>query len=358
MNRMRAVVYKAAGTVAIDEVPVAELPPGGLLVRTSFVGVCGSDVRTWRHGNKRLSGEQTLGHEVTGVIVESDAVGLVPGTRVAVCPGVPCLACEDCQRARHNLCRNRRVLAYDFPGGMAEAFAVPAAAVRAGCVVAIPNGLPSAHATLAEPLHTVLNGQDRAGVHAGESVLVLGLGPVGTLHCAVAMSRGARLVLGMDPAAGRVAAAADVLGADRVARLDEQPGARLRERGGPRGWDAVIVATAAHPAFALALEVVAPRGRVLAFSGLPAGKTAVTIDMGRLHYEEIRLIGAFGGTPRYFREAVDWLAGTDLDLDRIVGGILPLDHALEAFGRVERGVGLKTLLRAGAPDDELAAKGG
>lgn len=341
---MRAVVFHAPGEVSVDDVAAPQLTPGGLLVETSYVGVCGSDVRTWRHGNARIRGEQTLGHEVSGVIVESDASGYEVGTRVAVCPGVPCFVCDPCQRGWHNLCLNRRVLGYDFPGGMAERFAVPAEAVRGGCVVPLPDSLSTEHAALAEPLHTVLNGQDRAGTAAGESVLVLGLGPIGTFHAAVAASRDAAPVLGLDPLPQRAEAAAAVLGGGAAEVLDDEMKEGLRERGGSLGWDVVVVATAAHPAFHLAVEVVAPRGRVLAFSGLPASAAMVDVDLSRLHYKEIELIGAFGGTPRYYREAVRWLERTDIDLDRMVGNLIPLSVAVDAFERVERGEGLKTLI--------------
>jgi L-iditol 2-dehydrogenase len=347
---MRAVVFHSPGEVSVDEVPTPGLPEGGLLVDTSYVGVCGSDVRTWRHGNARIDGAQTLGHEVSGVIAASDAPGYEVGTRVAVCPGVPCLACEPCQRAWHNLCLNRRVLGYDFPGGMAESFAVPREAVRAGCVVPLPDSLSTEHAALAEPLHTVLNGQDRARTAAGESVLVLGLGPIGTLHAAVAASRGAAPVLGLDPLPQRAEAARAVLGEGAAEVLDDGSRAGLRERGGRLGWDVVVVATAAHPAFDLALEVVSPRGRVLAFSGLPASAAMVDVNVSRLHYQEIELIGAFGGTPRYYREAVRWLGRTEIDLDRMVGKLIPLAVAVDAFERVERGEGLKTLITTDAKE--------
>jgi L-iditol 2-dehydrogenase len=347
---MRAVVFHAPGEVSVDEVPQPQMPQGGLLVQTSYVGVCGSDVRTWRHGNARIHGEQTLGHEVSGVIAASDASGYEVGTRVAVCPGVPCLACEPCQRGWHNLCLNRRVLGYDFPGGMAESFAVPPEAVRAGCVVPLPASLSTEHAALAEPLHTVLNGQDRARTAAGESVLVLGLGPIGTLHAAVAASRDASPVLGMDPLPQRAEAASAVLGEGAAEVLDDDSREGLRERGGSLGWDVVVVATGAHAAFDLAMEVVSPRGRVLAFSGVPASAATVGINVSRLHYQEIELIGAFGGTPRYYREAVRWLGRTQIDLDRMVGKLIPLAVAVDAFERVERGEGLKTLITTDAKE--------
>jgi L-iditol 2-dehydrogenase len=343
---MLAVMFKEPGTVAVEQIALPDLADGGLVVRTGYVGVCGSDVRTWRHGNARLSGPQVLGHEVSGTVAASAVEAYPVGTQVAVCPGVPCMRCDQCQRARHNLCPNRRVLAYDFPGGMAEQFAVPADAVLAGCVVALPDGLSLRSATLAEPLHTVLSGQERAEIGPLDSVLVLGLGPIGTLHAAVARSRGAAPVLGVDLLAQRIASAAAVLGDGAVELLGDDPAA-LKARGGPRGWDVVVLANGAPQAVELAMSVIAPCGRILAFAGMPAAKAQVPIDMNRVHYQQISIVGAFAGTPRHFRDAIGWLSRAQIDLDQLVTGQLPLDRALDAFAQIERGEGLKTMLRVG-----------
>jgi len=340
---MRALMYLEPGRIELEEIAEPTLPSGGLLVHSGFVGVCGSDVRTWRHGNARLAGPQVLGHEVAGVVVESDVADVPVGARVAVCPGVPCMRCEDCQKARHNLCANRRVLAYDFPGGMAEAFAVPADAVAAGCVAVLPESLSLKDAALAEPLHTVINGQNQAAVTPHDSVLVLGLGPIGTLHTAVSLSRGAGPVLGLDLNPDRVAAAAAALGDDAVGVVPDDLAA-LKAQGGRRGWDVVILANGALAAVETAFSVVAPNGRVLAFAGMPAAKAQVPIDMNRLRYQQFSLIGAFAGTPTTFREAVAWLGRTSIDLDTIVTHTVPLASAPDAFAQVEAGIGIKTVV--------------
>ncbi|HVA85261.1 MAG TPA: alcohol dehydrogenase catalytic domain-containing protein, partial [Candidatus Saccharimonadales bacterium] len=342
---MKAVVLHGPGDLRVESVPDPVLPAGGLIVRPATVGVCGSDVRTWRYGNPRLHGPQVLGHEVGGVVVQTAVPGFDPGMPVAVCPGAPCLQCRFCQAGRQNLCIRRKVLGYDTPGGMAEAFAVPIEWVRAGCVVPLGPTLPVAYGAVAEPLHTVLNGQDQARVRPGESVLVLGLGPIGVLHLAVARSRGASPVVGVDLNAGRVAAAADLFGESHVIRLE--PGWEDAARGRTNesgGFDVVVIATGARDAVAAALTMAAPLGRILAFAGMPADQGSVEVDFNAVHYRQLTLVGAFGGTPPHFRRAVRWLSESPLDLARYTPIRYPLDAALEAFESVARGDGLKTLL--------------
>jgi L-iditol 2-dehydrogenase len=341
---LKAVMFHAPGDLRLEEVQEPALPAGGVVVRTRTVGICGSDIRTWQHGSPRLRLPQVLGHELAGVIERSDVPALPEGTAVAVCPSAPCRRCRWCTAGIHNLCGTRTVLGYDTPGGMAEAFAVGPAWIENGSVVSVGGRVAERHAALAEPLHTVLNGQDRAAVGPFDAVLVLGLGPIGALHLAVARSRGAQVVVGADPSPERVAMAAALVPDVPALTMDGGWEARATELAGPDGFDAVIVAAPSKAAFAGAIALAGPMGRILAFAGLPQNDPGVDVDMNRVHYKQLSIVGAFGGSPAWFRRAVDWLAATDLDLDRFVLDRFPLADALGAFEHVRAGRGLKTLI--------------
>jgi L-iditol 2-dehydrogenase len=344
---MRAVVLHGPGDLRVEERGDPALPPGGLIVQSAYTGVCGSDVRNRTHGSARLRGPQVPGHETSGVVIASDDEAYPVGARVAVCPGAPCGICVDCRAGRANLCADRLVLGYDFPGGMAEVFAVPRASIAASCVVLLPRALSLRSAVLSEPLHTVINGQDLARIGTGDSVLVLGLGAIGTLHAAHALSLGAARVLALDPRPERVAAAATVLGTGSVAELTPDAAAGLRGQG---AWSVVIVAAGSAAAVELAMDAVARSGRVLAFAGLPPGAAEVAIDANRIHYQQLELIGAFGGTPGTFARAVAWLAASDLDLPALVTHEFAIDQAEAAYRNIEDGNGVKTVLRGPAAD--------
>ena len=350
---MRAVVLHGPGDLRLDEIPEPDLPTGGLVVRTAAIGICGSDVRTWRHGSPRLRGPQVLGHEFAGIVAASDVADIPRGTSVAVCPGAPCGRCRACAVGHANLCRQRLVLGYDLPGGMADLVAVPADWVRTGGIVALDPAAPIERGAIVEPLHTVLNGQDQVRIERGERVLVLGLGPIGVLHVAVARSAGA-MVLGLDPDAERVARAATILGADTVDRLVTLPDGRAASADG--GFDVVIVAVGAREALATAIASAEPGGRILAFAGLPPDVRAIELDMNDLHYRQLAIQGAFGGTPDTFRRAAAWLAGNPLDTAAFAPGRFPLADALAAFEAAAAGRGLKTLLMAGGGEGDGPTK--
>lgn len=341
---MKSVVLHGPGDLRVDDVPDPTPPAGGLLIRTAAAGICGSDIRTWRHGSSRLGGPQVIGHEFAGTVIETGVAAFPIGTAVAVCPGAPCLTCRACETGHANLCRRRRVLGYDLPGGMAELVAVPSDWIRTGGVVALGPARPITDGAIVEPLHTVLNGQDEARIGPGLAVLVLGLGPIGILHVALATSRGASPVLGVDPDPARVAAARAILGDDHVAAMTAGWQDRARAVIDGRGFDVVVIATGSPDAIAGAIDLTEPGGRILAFAGLPSGSSVVDIDMNVLHYRQLSIVGAFGGTPLTFQRAAAWLAQSDFDAPEYTRQRFPLSEALAAFDSVARGEGVKTLL--------------
>lgn len=342
---MLAAVFHGPDDLRVEEVPRPVLPPGGLVVRTATVGICGSDVRTWHAGSHRVTPPQVLGHEMAGTVEESDVPEHPVGSAVVVCPCAPCLECPSCLVGRHNFCPHRHCLGYERPGGMAELFAVPSDAVRSRGVVRVPGSIPLPWAPVAEPLHSILNAHDRARTGFMESVLVLGLGPVGILHVAVARSRGAAPALGVEPLPQRVEAAGEILGAERVLAMTDGWEARALERVEGRGWNVIVLANVSPASVATAFALVAPLGRIVAYAGLRADAPTVAVDWNRVHYRQIEIIGAFGGTPPYFERAVAWLAASGIRLDVLVSAEYPLERTLDAFRAVESGQGLKTMIR-------------
>jgi L-iditol 2-dehydrogenase len=341
---MRAAVFYGPEDIRVENVAEPELPVGGLVIQTAATGICGSDLRTYRFGHPKILGKQILGHELAGVVVQSDCVDYSVGTAVAVAPGTPCLECEYCRRGKQNMCRFRTLLGRERPGGLAEQFAVSGLAVRAGVVVKVPDTLPLRYAPVAEPLNAVLNGQDRAQIGPYQRVLVLGLGPIGVLHVATARNRGAEMVIGADPLEGRVASAADMLGEKNLIQIAGDWELDVLRRTGGDGFDVVVIANTAPQAFDTAMRLIAPQGRIVVFAGLSKDAPAVAVNLNDVHYREIQVVGAFGATPRHFRAAVQWLGEGHLDLDRFVTVQIPIDDVVKGLEAVGRGEGVKTMV--------------
>ena len=197
---MKAAVLRGPNDLALTTIATPQAGAGDLVLRVRAATVCGTDLRI-------LTGKKTkgvrfpsvIGHEFAGVVVEAgaDVVGWRVGDRVCVDPVVPCRACAYCKSGRENVCLNRQAIGYEFDGAFAEYVRVPAIALQSGNVFRVPDGMDFEAAALAEPLACCLNGFRNADVRLGDTVLVLGAGPIGLMHAALAKSAGVRQVLSL-----------------------------------------------------------------------------------------------------------------------------------------------------------------
>ena len=193
---MRAVVYHGQGDVRVECLPLPACEEGGLLVKVEACAVCGSDMKAYRSGNPRMRPPVTMGHEFVGAVVENRAgLAFAVGDSVVMATSVACGTCTYCARGWRNLCAAVRPMGFSFPGGMADYVAIPALAVRGGHVVKVPVSLNPFHAALAEPVSCAVNGCENGAVRQGDTVLVMGAGPMGILNAVVARRFGATRVI-------------------------------------------------------------------------------------------------------------------------------------------------------------------
>ncbi|MGD2175354.1 MAG: alcohol dehydrogenase catalytic domain-containing protein, partial [Candidatus Brocadiaceae bacterium] len=304
---MIAALLVGPGDVTVGEVQEPMTPDDGLLLRVVACGVCGSDVRRWREGPPEGSGGVTPGHEVAGIVeaVGPDCTRWRAGDRLALAPDVHCGRCWYCRHGRYNLCDDLRLVGITpgYPGGMAERMALTGEILHNGIVHEMPPGMGYVEATLAEPASSVVACHDGAGTTLGDTVLVMGAGPIGCLHAVVAAARGARVIIS-EPNPDRRGLAGSL---DPVAVLDpaaEDVVARVRDLTGGLGADTAICANPVAATQAQAVEAVRKAGRVVLFGGLPGGDPTTTLDANRIHYGEIEVVGAFSYHPTAHSKAL------------------------------------------------------
>ena len=243
------------------------VPAGKVRVKVAAVGVCGSDLHYFSEGSigdTPCVYPMVLGHEPTGVVVESAVGGVTKGDRVLLEPALYCYHCEYCLSGRHNVCANLKFLSMpDEPGFFRDYVDLPLSNV-----LPLPANVGLAEGTLVEPLSIILHSMEFAMPRAGETAVVFGCGPIGLLTVAVLKMSGVRQLWAVEPLAFRQEMARS-MGADVV--LDGGPEAVrqiLRETGG-RGADMVIDCAAKDGTFNQALDVCRPRGRVV-MTGIPS----------------------------------------------------------------------------------------
>lgn len=287
---MKAAVYYGAGDVRIEEVPRPAAGPGEVLLRITRTGMCGTDGSEWKAGPKVFPVEKrhphsghlgplVFGHEFIGEVVESQDPRFAPGERVACGAGVSCGECERCREGRTNLCTSYRTYGLNVEGGMAQYVAVDA-----DTLVPLPDELPDDAAGLTQPLAVGLHAARRAGARAGDRVVLIGAGAIGTFVLAGLKHLADVDVTVVDFAGSRLERALR-LGADRVVAVDgEDFEERMAELQG--SVDVAIEASGARGQLNRAIGLARDGGTVLQV-GLPTGQQEV--DIHQLVFREITI---------------------------------------------------------------------
>ena len=330
---MRAGVYRDKGVVRVEEVPVPEVGANEVLIRVAACGICGTDIK--KIFQRYVEPPQILGHELAGTVVATGAgvTRFRPGDRVMSFHHIPCEKCFYCERRLFSQCKQYKTtgLTAGFSpngGGFAEYVkAMPWVAERG--VIALPDKVSFEEATFLEPINTILKAVQKARVTEGETVLLVGCGPIGLQLLMVSKLAGAR-IYSSDPMPERRAKSL-ALGA--IESFDPTNGKLVEEvktRTEGRGADAVLVAVA-HPAVVEeALAAARPGGRVLLFAandpvtriGFPA--SAVGID-------EKEILGSYSAAVDIQEEAAALVLQKKLPVMEIVTHRFPLARIQEGL---------------------------
>jgi L-iditol 2-dehydrogenase len=350
---VRAAIWQGPGEMTVGEVPDATCPDDGVLLRVTACGICGTDVRSFYNGDRRISAPWVLGHEISGELievgpaaaVEVESLGLSVGDHVHCISTLWCGTCRMCRSGNEHLCVRGELMGFDYQGAYAELVAVPQIALKN--LFRIPDGLSDEHATFADPLSDAICGHKDIRIGLDDQVAVIGAGPVGTAHAAIARLEGAGQVMMLETAASRLDLARDILGDDRMRYIDTSGAdgiAAVRSATEDIGADVVIVACSSDIAQEQAMEMAAPRGRVLFFGGLPKGTTHMRFPSNILHYQEVQVHGSYASRHRDQVHALDMLAKDIGGLRSVVSEVVPLDDAPTAFGRIKAGEVLKIVV--------------
>ena len=336
----------APGDLRVEDAPVPEAGPGDLVIRVRTCSTCGTDAKIFRFGHHHISLPRVLGHEVAGEVttVGSGVSDWSVGDRVQIIAAIPDGVCFFCRRGQHTVCEDLESIGYQYDGGFAEFMRVPAKVLSVDGVNRVPEHVPFEQASLTEPLACVLNGQELARVGDGDSVVVLGAGPIGCLHVRLARARGAKTVVLVDVNQGRLDLAARAEPDASIDSTKDDPIDAVRKMTDGRGADVVITATGVGVAQEQALEMTAPRGRLSLFGGLPRDDSTIRFDSNLVHYGELSVFGAYGSAPRHNREALSLIADGKVRVDDLITHRMPLADVNRAIETVMSGEGLKVVI--------------
>jgi L-iditol 2-dehydrogenase len=345
---MLAAVFHAPNNIIVEQVPVAHRD---VTLKVRACAVCGYDARVFRNGHRKVHPPVILGHELCAQIQNDiradDGTALSAGSRVAVCPLIPCLHCKYCQIGDYNLCINLREIGSSSDGGFAEYVTIPEHLIRIGGLVPVPDNLTDEEAALLEPLACCLNSYYRMLPVAKESsVVIIGDGPMGLIHLQLfkRLSGSRVAIVGKVPLRMEMARA---MGADAVlAYSPEKTVEDIHDFAGASsggGADLVIVATSNPVVFELATKVSSRNSKINLFAGMPRGQTLL-LDANWLHYNQISVTGTFSSTPKILAEATRIAADKTIDLSTIITHRYSLPEIEKAIDVTERYRGLRAVI--------------
>lgn len=342
-GHMTAAVLYGRENLKIENVSIPALAPDEVLVRVKVALTCGTDLKVWRQGYhaRMITPPAIFGHELAGVV---EAVGtevnggLSVGTRVVPSNSAPCNVCLFCRKDHPNLCED---LLFNN-GAYAEYIRIPGRIVRHN-LFEIPRHVSFLDAAMVEPLACVLRGIEETSIQQGDTVVVIGCGPIGLKFVRILSGRGARVIaLGKRTSQIRAAERLGACAAFDVSQVENsiQAVRQLTERG--YGADSVIEAVGSPTTWQWAIQMVRRGGTVNLFGGCPRG-TQVQFDSTALHYSEITIKSTFHHTPRFIREALDAIARGEIRASDFVTGEIPLRELPAMFEHMKHRNGeLKT----------------
>lgn len=318
--------------------------PGEVLLKVEAATLCGTDMRI-------LDGSKTAGvrpgvvpgHEIAGriVAVGEGVVGYPIGRQATVSIVVSCNRCRACLDDREHLCAGLTLFGYAIDGGLAEYLIVPADAVEKGNVFTTSVEIPATSLALAEPVSCCLNGFDQYRAGPGDTVVVLGAGPIGLIHTQLAANvAGAHQIIVANRSEMRRRVAAQLGATDTVDPTVVDLASLVRDRTDGQGADVVIVCIGDLALANTALDLAAVGGRVNYFAGFPKGSSTV-MDPNLIHYKELQVTGASNARRRDVRRAIHVLESGLVDAEPIVSHRFPLSEVFAAYEALRQRTGVK-----------------
>lgn len=337
-RKMKAAMYYGVGDVRYEETDIPEIGPGELLIKVGTALTCGTDVKTYKRGHPLLIKHTPalFGHEYAGTI---EAVGegvenFKVGMRVVATNSAPCGDCFYCKKDMPNLCSKLKDSLVN--GAFAEYIRVPKAVVRWN-THEIPDSLSFRDAALTEPLACVVHGIEESNIKLGDTVVVIGAGPIGLMLIMLAKKSGASTVIASDLAELRretaLKAGTDIV----IDPSKENPVERVKKETAGRGADVVIEAVGIRQTWEQAVDMTRDAGTTVLFGGAASG-SKFELDTGRFHYGQLTIKGVFHLKPRHVEQALKLIIAGDIDPDLLISHEMPVEkigEALEMMGAGE-----------------------
>lgn len=349
---MKAAVFYGPGDIRVEDKSKPEFGDGDVLIKIEASAICGTDLRIFQSGHHAVNPPHIIGHENAGTIAEAgkNVKDFKVGDRVAIDPIVSCGWCYYCCKGITNLCstfkKTIEAFGYYYPGGFAEYMAVPEKAIKRGLLIPIPEGITFEEAAIAEPMGCALNGELLAQTGVGNTVLIIGAGPVGTMHASLARILGATKIIISEISENRLDLAKNLGVADYYVNPEKENLKKfLNDITDGIGPDVIIIAASSKESQEEAIGLAANRAHVCFFGGLPKNNNLAQIDSNLIHYKEIFIHGSSGATTEHIKICIDFMARKRIDGKKFISKVINLEEIPNIFSEIAEGKYLKVIVK-------------
>ncbi|MFX0098930.1 MAG: alcohol dehydrogenase catalytic domain-containing protein [Candidatus Hodarchaeota archaeon] len=328
---MKVCSFKGFDSFIIEDRPVPEIKDGEILVKTSIVGICGTDVHKAVHQTVPVG--TVLGHEISGTVekVGQGVSKFKVGDRVAIAHHAPCMSCKACLKGNHSLCEQYLKTNVD-PGGFSEYIRLPPENVK-HTVKLMPATMKFEEGAFMEPLACCLRGFHRLEFAPGDDYLIIGMGPIGLLFCMIAKAFNAGTVTGVDLNQFRLDFARNKAGADFIHNPKDSSWEEFANTHDLPGFSHVIVNVGLGVVYQDAFKHVGKGTNVLFFAQSPQGQQ-LTLDPNVVYNNELSVLGSYSSSPRYLTMALDMIASGDISVKDLITNVYAPEQIQDAINLV------------------------
>ena len=340
---MKAAVLAEPGKLIVKEYAEPHAGAGEIVIKVRGAAICGTDIRMWKNG---INQGHILGHEVAGEIAEvgEGVTAYAIGDRVAIAPNIGCGICDACVSGKTHLCKDYYAFGIQINGAFAEYMLVPADAVKQGNVYKLCGSVEYEQASVIEPFSCVYNAFESYRVNPGDTVLIIGAGPIGYMHAVLAKMAGAALVILNDLSQERLDYCHKMMPFIHTYCGDDLKGYIMNQTDG-KGLDVCVTACPSPTAQTESFDLMGMFGRICFFGGLPNDESMVPLNTNQIHYKHLIVTGSSRSSVSQYRKCMHLLEKRVIDLDRIVTNRFPLEKIQEAFTFSANANGLKSVIK-------------
>jgi L-iditol 2-dehydrogenase len=331
----------------VQECPEPIPSKDNLIAEVHFCAICGSDKKLATIGHPRWRPPRIIGHEMVGHLVHvgSDVDGFELGDRITLATTLGCLQCDFCRLGLTNMCPNAQAISQASDGAFAERIAIPALAIRGGNVLIVPESVSDEAAALSEPMSCAVNAQELVGFRPGDTVMIIGGGPLGALHAELAKAQGASHVLISQRSEPRLSLLRRLQDVTVIDGSQDDPVDIVKEHTKGLGADIVIVAGPTREAHESSVDLVRKGGGISLFASLPKDDSDITLNSRTLHYGELRVVGSSDSRPEHVATGLRLMAEGKIDADALITHTVSLEDIQDGLDLMIRKESLKVLVQ-------------